>query len=39
MWLWLVLLALIIFFMYVWMTPVKKQGCSTCPNRKNADSY
>jgi len=33
----LVVLALIVFFMYMWKvdSPTKKQGCSTCPSRKN----
>lgn len=31
------LLALIVFFMYMWKTRLEtpQQGCSTCPNRKN----
>jgi hypothetical protein len=30
------ILALVVFFMYMWKTPqVQTQGCSTCPNRKN----
>ena len=32
------LLALIVFFMYMWKARLEtpqKQGCSTCPNRKN----
>jgi len=33
----LVLLSLIVFFMYMWKTQpvVPRQGCSTCPSRKN----
>jgi hypothetical protein len=34
------LLALVVFFMYMWKTPeTPKQGCSTCPSKKNADTY
>ena len=36
------LLALVVFFMYFWKSKLEKkesQGCSTCPSKKNADSY
>jgi hypothetical protein len=34
------LLAIVVFFMYIWKSKLeKKQECSTCPSKKNADSY
>ena len=35
------LLALVIFFMYLWKARLEtpKQGCSTCPSKKNDDTY
>ena len=36
------LLALVIFFMYLWKSKLEKkesQGCSTCPSKKNDDTY
>jgi hypothetical protein len=36
------LLAIVVFFMYMWKSKLEKkeiQGCSTCPSKKNADSY
>ena len=34
------LLALVIFFMYMWKARLeKKEGCSTCPSKKNDDTY
>jgi hypothetical protein len=36
------LLAIVVFFMYFWKSKLEKkesQGCSTCPSKKNADTY
>jgi uncharacterized ion transporter superfamily protein YfcC len=34
------LLAIVVFFMYMWKSKLeKKQECSTCPSKKNADTY
>jgi hypothetical protein len=36
------LLAIVVFFMYMWKSNLEKkesQGCSTCPSKKNADTY
>jgi hypothetical protein len=38
-WLWLALLAVIVFLMYMWFRPfptaVSSGGCNTCPGKKN----
>jgi hypothetical protein len=34
------LLAIVVFLMYMWKARLeKKEGCSTCPSKKNADTY
>ena len=36
------LLAIVVFLMYMWKSKLEKkeiQGCSTCPSKKNADTY
>jgi hypothetical protein len=34
------LLAIVVFLMYIWKSKLeKKEGCSTCPSKKNADTY
>ena len=38
MWEWLVLLACVVFFMYLWGTwsySAPKAKCNSCPNKKN----
>jgi hypothetical protein len=38
MWEWILLLALIVFFMYMWTAPPKVStsgGCNTCAKKKN----
>ena len=34
------LLAIVVFLMYMWKSKLeKKQECSTCPSKKNDDTY